>query len=174
MTRSLSSIARAPLALVSLALLAGCVPYHHKDEWGSIVLFGRSGQCFLVAGPPRMHAVRGEKISWRVYNGCSAQTGGAQAKVTVGTIKLLGDPYPKTEPSPYFPDTPGTTRHKNEKTGQKKTDPLEPAVRTVLVPPYDVRDLVVTVKPAAELGLYGYVVLLNDTPDRDEEIDIWH
>jgi hypothetical protein len=173
----------ATLALVSLTLAGACrtapgvgpsIGYPPRDQWGTVVLFGWRGDCYVIAGPPRIHAVRGEKITWRVYNACLPQPGGKEgAKVTITTLTRVGEALSPTAPPGYFPDEPRRTGGASAK-AEAAPDPLDPREKSVSVPQGGWTDLVVKVRGEAHLGLYSYVVVVDGRPDQDQEIDIWH
>ncbi len=169
------------LGIFSLLLGAGCrhalagVDLTPKDQWGSIVLFEREGQCFVIAGPPRINAKRGHRITWRVYNACRPGKERAEATVTITELKRTGAPRPQPTPKGYFPDKPGTTYHEGQypepSPGTPPENPLDPGNPTIMVAPGNWVDLTVRVKPDARYGLYTYVVVVNGSPDKDQ--DIW-
>jgi predicted small secreted protein len=179
-------LALLSLALVASTLVAGCrtakgaasgIGYPLRDQWGTVVLFGWRGDCYVIAGPPRLHAVRGEKITWRVYNACLPRAGQKEtATVTITTLKRVGEALSPTAPPGYFPDKPRTTAD-GEYPGAKVAaapDPLDPREKSLAVAQGRFGDLVVKVRPDAQLGLYTYVVVVDGRPDQDQEIDIWH
>src|SRR5947207_2990457 len=103
--------------LLPLLLAAGCrtgqggsAPIHYatRTEWGSIVLFAWSEDCYVIAGPPRIHAIRGERIIWRAYNACRDQR---PASVSIRNLRRIGDLALPDDPPGYFPDKPRTTEH---------------------------------------------------------------
>ena len=197
---------RAP-ALLALLALAGCrtgqgpaaIHYEARTQWGSIVLFEWSADCYVIAGPPRLYAVRGERIIWRVYNACRESR---PAAVSIKNLRRVGDLTLPGEPIGYFPDKPRTTEHPEGYPAQRGVagregnrpapspspspapsvagkggsvnDPLEPGDRSISVERGGWRDLEVRVRADALPGRYTYVVVVDGRPDQDQEIDIWH
>jgi len=201
---------RAPALLVLLALSGcrsaqgpGAIRYDTRTQWGSIVLFDWSSDCFVIAGPPRLYAVRGERIIWRVYNACRESR---PASVSIRNLRRVGDLTLPGEPIGYFPDKPRTTEHPegypaarpgagregnrpspspspspsasaspaDARKGGSVNDPLEAGDRTIGVERGGWRDLEVRVRADAFPGRYTYVVVVDGRPDQDQEIDIWH
>jgi hypothetical protein len=149
-------------------------PRYAEERWGVVVLYAERTGCRQFAGPPRIGAYRGDKITWRIYNNCRKE-----ATVEIGDIRQ----------SP--PDDAGFAGAKSWKDiedwkeRRKKHDPADPfeaGDKKKKVAAGAIEDLTLKVKanlecePDAkhpgECALYTYVAFLDGKPD-EGDIVIW-
>jgi hypothetical protein len=141
------------------------------QRWGLVVLYLRDGVCRHLAGPPRIGAYRGEKITWRVYNHC-----GKTANVSITDLRLAPSGWSRISGAADKAQLRDAYR---ERATHPSRNPFEgEPTRSASVAPGERgalawSDLTVGVGSRADVGVYTYLTLVDGRPDDDQEIEIW-